>query len=104
MNMTHRAGMAKPKKQLFFLIAIVGGVVQLGLLSTAATNRPIVPAPGDYDDEKIGGIIGRGTEVQWYLGIRSLWNKFNLVYVLSGHEKFCLVYDLCLGYDSCART
>jgi hypothetical protein len=29
--------------------------------STAATNRPIVPAPGDYDDGEIGGIkIGRG--------------------------------------------
>jgi hypothetical protein len=28
----------------------VGGEVQLGPLGTAATNRPIVPAPGDYDD------------------------------------------------------
>jgi hypothetical protein len=33
----------------------------LGPLGTAATNRPIVPAPGDYDDEEIGGMIGRGT-------------------------------------------
>jgi hypothetical protein len=24
-------------------------------LGTAATNRPIVPAPGDYDDGEIGG-------------------------------------------------
>jgi hypothetical protein len=33
----------------------------LGPLGTAATNRPIVPAPDDYDDEEIGGImIGRG--------------------------------------------
>jgi hypothetical protein len=33
----------------------------LDLLGTAATNRPIVPAPGDYDDGEIGGmIIGRG--------------------------------------------
>jgi hypothetical protein len=31
----------------------------LGPLSTAANNRPIVPAPGDYDGE-IGGMIGRG--------------------------------------------
>jgi hypothetical protein len=32
--------------------------VQFG---TAATNRPIVPAPGDYDDGEIGGImIDRG--------------------------------------------
>jgi hypothetical protein len=37
----------------------VGGGVQLGPLGTAATNRPIVPAPGDYDGE-IGGMIGRG--------------------------------------------
>jgi hypothetical protein len=37
-----------------------GGGVQLGPLGTAANNRPIVPAPGDYDDREIGGImIGR---------------------------------------------
>jgi hypothetical protein len=40
-----------------------GGGVQLGPLGTAATNRPIVPDPGDYDDGEIGGMIGRGTEV-----------------------------------------
>jgi hypothetical protein len=34
--------------------------VQLGPLGTAATNRPIVPAPGDYDDGEIGGMISRG--------------------------------------------
>jgi hypothetical protein len=45
---------------LFFLIGIVGGGVQLGPLDTAATNRPIVPASGDYDDGEIGGMIGRG--------------------------------------------
>jgi hypothetical protein len=38
----------------------VDGGVQLGPLGTAATNRPIVPAPGDYDDGEIGGMIGRG--------------------------------------------
>jgi hypothetical protein len=38
----------------------VGGGVQLGPLGTAATNRPIVPAAGDYDDGEIGGMIGRG--------------------------------------------
>jgi hypothetical protein len=43
----------------FFLIGIVGGGVPIGPLGTAATNRPIVPAPGDYDGE-IGGMIGRG--------------------------------------------
>jgi hypothetical protein len=32
----------------------------LGPLGTAATNRPIVPAPGDYDDAEIGGMIDRG--------------------------------------------
>jgi hypothetical protein len=43
-----------------FLIGIVGGGVQLGPLGTAATNRPIVPASGDYDDGEIGVMIGRG--------------------------------------------
>jgi hypothetical protein len=38
----------------------VGGGVQLGPLGTAATNRPIVPAPGDYKDGEIGGMIGTG--------------------------------------------
>jgi hypothetical protein len=39
----------------------VGSGVQLGPLGTAATNRPVVPAPGDYDDAEIGGMmIGRG--------------------------------------------
>jgi hypothetical protein len=38
----------------------VGGGVQLGPLGTAATNRSIVPAPGDYDDGEIGGMIGKG--------------------------------------------
>jgi hypothetical protein len=37
----------------------VGGEVQLGPLGTAATNRPIVPAPGDYDNGEIGGMNGR---------------------------------------------
>jgi hypothetical protein len=45
---------------LIFLIGIVGVEIQLVLLGTAATSRPIVPAPGDYDDGEIGGIIGRG--------------------------------------------
>jgi hypothetical protein len=41
-----------------------GGGVQLGPLGTAATDRPIVPAPGDYDDGEIGGMmIDRETEV-----------------------------------------
>jgi hypothetical protein len=28
----------------------------LGSLGTVATNMPIVPAPGDYDDGEIGGM------------------------------------------------
>jgi hypothetical protein len=49
------------KHVILFLISIVGGGVQLGPLGTAATSRPIVPAPGDYEDGEIGGMmIGRG--------------------------------------------
>jgi hypothetical protein len=45
----------------YFLIGIAGGGVQLGPLGTAATNRPIVPVPGDYYDGEIGGMmIGMG--------------------------------------------
>jgi hypothetical protein len=29
----------------------------LGPLGTTATSRPIVPAPGDYDDGEIGGMM-----------------------------------------------
>jgi hypothetical protein len=36
--------------QIDFLIGIVRGGVQLGPLGTAATNRPNVQVPGDYDD------------------------------------------------------
>jgi hypothetical protein len=32
----------------------------LGPLGTAATNRPIMPAPDDYDNGEVGGMIGRG--------------------------------------------
>jgi hypothetical protein len=41
----------------------MGGGVQLGPLGTAATNRPIVPAPGDYDDGETGGMMAGETEV-----------------------------------------
>jgi hypothetical protein len=47
-------------QRVFFLIGIVGGGAQLGPLDIAASNRPIVPAPGDYDDGDIDGMIGRG--------------------------------------------
>jgi hypothetical protein len=47
------------------MFGIVRSGVQLGPLGTAATNRPIVPAPGDYDDGEIGGMmVGRETEVR----------------------------------------
>jgi hypothetical protein len=48
---------------LFFFIGIVGGGVQLGALGIGAANRTIVPAPGDYDDGEIGGMIGRGNRI-----------------------------------------
>jgi hypothetical protein len=34
----------------------------LGPLGYAATNRPIVLAPDDYDDGEIGGMTGRGNQ------------------------------------------
>jgi hypothetical protein len=38
----------------------VGGGFQLGPLGTSATNWPIVPAPGDYEDGEFGGMmVGR---------------------------------------------
>jgi hypothetical protein len=44
----------------FFNSNSVGGV-QLDPLAIMATNRPSMPAPADYDDGEIGGmIIGRG--------------------------------------------
>jgi hypothetical protein len=43
----------------------VGGV-ELGPLGTAATNKPIVPASGDYGDGQIGGMmIGKGNLSTW---------------------------------------
>jgi hypothetical protein len=46
---------------LVFLICLVGGGVQLGPLGTVATDWPIVPAQGDYDDGEFCGMkIGRG--------------------------------------------
>jgi hypothetical protein len=40
----------------FFFSSLNGGGVQLGPLSTAATDWPIVPALGDYDDGEFGGM------------------------------------------------
>jgi hypothetical protein len=49
-------------EELFFFFNWCSrGWNQLGPVGTAATNMPIVPAPGDYDDGEIGGImIGSG--------------------------------------------
>jgi hypothetical protein len=45
----------------FFLNRIVGGAVQLCPCGTSANNWPIVPARGDYEDGKFGGMmIGAG--------------------------------------------
>jgi hypothetical protein len=45
----------------FLLIRIVGVESKLGPLGTSATEWPLVPAPGDYDDGVFGGMkIGRG--------------------------------------------
>jgi hypothetical protein len=52
-----RAG--RPLPPDFFFNWYIGGGIQIPL-GTAATNRPIVPAPGDYDDGEISGMIGRG--------------------------------------------
>jgi hypothetical protein len=41
----------------------VGSGVQLDPLGTAATNRPIVPAPGDYDDGELVERLAGETEV-----------------------------------------
>jgi hypothetical protein len=42
----------------------------LGPLGTAATNRPILPAPDDYDGE-IGRMIGRGNRSTWRKPVNS---------------------------------
>jgi hypothetical protein len=47
--------------QLFFLIDIMEVESSWVHSVTAATNRPIVPAPDNYDDGEIGGMmIGKG--------------------------------------------
>jgi hypothetical protein len=50
----------------FFLIRIVDGGVQMGLLGTSAIEWPIVPVQGHYDDGEFGGMkIGRGKRSTW---------------------------------------
>jgi hypothetical protein len=45
---------------LFSYYLVNGSGVQLGPFDIAATNRPMVPAPGDYDEDIGGTIIGKG--------------------------------------------
>jgi hypothetical protein len=63
----------------------IGGGIQLGPLGNAATNRPIVSAPGDYDDGEIGGMMAGETEV-----LRKNLPQCRFVYhkphMLPGHE------------------
>jgi hypothetical protein len=58
----------------------------LGPLSTAATNRPIVLAPGDYDDGEIGGIFGQGIPKYSEKICPSAALSTTNLYMLSGHE------------------
>jgi hypothetical protein len=44
----------------FFKLVYWGVESNLGPLGTAATNRPILHAPGDYYDGEVGEMIGRG--------------------------------------------
>jgi hypothetical protein len=42
-------------------VGIVGDGVRLRPLGTAATSRPTLPTPGNYDDGEIGVMNGRET-------------------------------------------
>jgi hypothetical protein len=54
--------LGRPRRRLNDNIKLYLGV-QLSPFCTAATNRSIVPAPGDYDDGEIGGMIGKGNRI-----------------------------------------
>jgi hypothetical protein len=41
----------------FFLIQLLVGRVQLGPLGTSATNWPLLPAPGDYENGEFGEMM-----------------------------------------------
>jgi hypothetical protein len=49
--------MSAGRVYIYYLIGILGGGFQLGPLATAATNRLILPVPGDYDNGEIGGMM-----------------------------------------------
>jgi hypothetical protein len=66
----------------------------LGPLGTAATNRPIVPAPGNYDDGEIGGMmIGTGNR-SMCVHVTVVWNNN------SGQNVLIYVINLVFLYDS----
>jgi hypothetical protein len=45
------------EEQFFFFNSNRVGGVQQGPLGTSSTNWPIVPAPGDYEDGELGGMM-----------------------------------------------
>jgi hypothetical protein len=49
----------------FFLSGIVGGWIPVGSTRHCSHQWPIVPAPSDYNDVEIGGMIGRGNRSTW---------------------------------------
>jgi hypothetical protein len=66
----------------------MGKGVQLGSLGTAATNRPIVTTPGDYDDGELGGMmIGKGNRSTRQRLIRLLLKSIGF----QVHLRYCKV-------------
>jgi hypothetical protein len=73
-------------------VCIVGGGVQLGPLGTTATNRPIVPAPGDYDYGEIGGMFA---QFDWFFRSFLFWKKNNYMYkngLGNAHPALCSTF------------
>jgi hypothetical protein len=58
----------------------VGGGVQFGPLDIAATKRPIMPAPGDYDDGEIEKLV------EWLAGETEVLGE-NLPQCCFAHHK-----------------
>jgi hypothetical protein len=80
----------------FFFNRYSGSGVQLGPLSTAATNRPIVPAPGDYDYGEIGGMmIGTGNRSTLRKPVPSAALSTTNPHMLPGHEPGLPRWEAC---------
>jgi hypothetical protein len=59
----------------------------LGPPGTMATNTHIVPAPGDYDDGEIGGMmIGKGNRSTWRKPAPVPLCPPQTLHALPGHE------------------